>query len=172
VISRNIVKQRGQKIDRPTKNRRRRTIAVDDRCLRLFKDQLDAAQERAAVAGVDLIDDPYVLTVSLTGDDPWDPDTITQFFARIRKRLGLDDELKFHGFRRFMDTYGQELGFSLAQVSIRAGHDPAVASKHYTGKVAPSDRAIADAIGDLIRGTAERAPAEPTGWPEPALDSH
>lgn len=31
-----------------------------------------------------------------------------------------------------MDTYGQELGFLLAQVAMRAGHDPAVASKHYT----------------------------------------
>ena len=38
------------------------------------------------------------------------------------------------GRRRFMDTYGQELGFSLAQMSIRAGHDPAVASKHHTGR--------------------------------------
>lgn len=70
-----------------------------------------------------------VFTASLDGSEPWDPDTITQFFARIRGRVGLSDEIKFKGFRQFMDTYTQELGFSLAQVSIRAGHDPAAAKQ-------------------------------------------
>ncbi len=34
------------------------------------------------------------------------------------------------------DAYGQDLGFSPAAVAMRAGHDPSVASKHYTGKIA------------------------------------
>lgn len=51
-----------------------------------------------------------------------------------------------------MDTYGQELGFSLAQVSIRTGHDPAVASKHYTGRVNEDDRKLADAMSQLLDG--------------------
>lgn len=105
--------------------------------------QLAASAERAAVAGVELVDDPYVFTVSITGDEPWDPDTITQYFGRLRVRVGLD-HIEFKSLRRFMDTYAQELGFSLAQVSLRAGHDPAVASKHYTGRVSATDRAIAD----------------------------
>lgn len=83
------------------------------------------------------------------GSDPWDPDTITQFFSRLRKRLDLE-HLEFKGLRRFMDTYGQELGFSLAQVSMRAGHEPAVAAKHYTGRVLTADRELADAIGTLV----------------------
>ena len=49
-----------------------------------------------------------------------------------------------------MDTYGQELGFSLAQVAMRAGHDPAVASKHYTGRVVQADRDLALAISELL----------------------
>jgi hypothetical protein len=68
------------------------------------------------------VDDPYVLTTSLIGADPWDPDTISQYFARLRGRAYLD-HLEFKGLRRFMDTYGQELGFSMAQVAMRAGHD-------------------------------------------------
>jgi hypothetical protein len=151
LISRNVVKQDGRKIDRPTKNRRMRLVAVDNRCLDSLRAQLDAAVERAEAAGVDLVDDPYVFTVSLDGSEPWDPDTITQYFARVRSRLGFSSELKFKGFRRFMDTYGQELGFSLAQVSIRAGHDPAVASKHYTGRVGETDRALADSMAELLK---------------------
>lgn len=62
----------------------------------------------------------------------------------------LRSELQFKHLRKFMETYGQDLGFSLAQVAIRAGHDPAVASKHYTGRVAESDRELATAIEDLL----------------------
>lgn len=148
-ISRNIVRQDGRKIDRPTKNRRRRAIAVDDRCLAFLRSQLDEAEYRAEVAGVAIVGDPYVLTASLGGDEPWDPDTITQYFGRLRHRLDLD-HLEFKGLRRFMDTYGQELGFSMAQVAMRAGHDPAVAGRHYTGRVSQADRDLAGAIGQLL----------------------
>lgn len=148
-ISRSIVKRDGRKLDRPTKNRRRRLVAVDGRCLEMFRDQIRKADERAVTAGVDPVADPYVFTASLDGGEPWDPDTITQFFARIRGRVGLD-HLAFKGLRRFMDTYGQELGFSMAQVAMRAGHDPAVAGKHYTGRVVQADRDLAGAIGELL----------------------
>ncbi len=95
-----------------------------------------------------MLDNAPQLALTLPSD-PWDPDTITQYFARLRKRLDLE-HLNFKGLRRFMDTYGQELGFSLAQVSMRAGHDPAVAAKHYTGRVAQTDKDLAEAIGRLV----------------------
>ena len=47
-------------------------------------------------------------------------------------------------------TKAKELGFSLAQVAMRAGHDPAVASRHYTGRVSEADRLIADALSGLL----------------------
>ena len=53
--------------------------------------------------------------------------------------------------RAFMDTYGQELGFTLTQVAMRAGHDPAVASRHYTAKVSETDQQIAEALSELLR---------------------
>lgn len=112
--------------------------------------RLDGAQERADAVDVKLVDDPFVFADSLDGAEPWDPDMITQYFGRLRDRLQLH-HLEFKSLRRFMDTYGQELGFSLAQVAMRAGHDPAVAAKHYTGRVSQADRDLADAIGQLVR---------------------
>jgi integrase len=149
LIDRNIVKQAGQKVERPTKNRRSRLVAVDERVLRFLADQLQQARQRAEVAGVDLEVDPYLLTCTVTGSEHWDPDTITQYFSRVRVRLGLA-HLEFKGLRSFMDTYGQELGFSLAQVAMRAGHDPAVAGKHYTGRVSQADRDLAAAMATLL----------------------
>lgn len=52
-------------------------------------------------------------------------------------------------------TYGRELGFSLAQVSMRAGLDPA-AAKHDTGRVRDTDRQLADAIARLLANTSDR----------------
>ncbi len=116
----------------------------------MFADRIEEVNEWARATGATLVADPYLFSCSPTGDDPWDPDTITQYFGRLRDRLGLD-HVEFKGLRRFMDTYGQELGFSLAQVSIRSGHDPAVASKHYTGRVTESDRELAAAMSKLLK---------------------
>lgn len=49
-----------------------------------------------------------------------------------------------------METYGLDLGFSPAAVAMRAGHDPSVASRHYTGKIAATDRALASAVASLL----------------------
>ena len=60
------------------------------------------------------------------------------------------DHLTFHTLRKFMETYGQDLGFSPVQVAIRAGHDPAISTKHYTGKVDQTDRELAAAVASLL----------------------
>ncbi len=52
--------------------------------------------------------------------------------------------------RKFMETYGQEMGYSVTQVAIRAGHDPSIAAKHYSGRVAETDRALANAVASLL----------------------
>ena len=150
-VDRSIFKEAGQKVEGPTKNRRRRTIAVDDRSLTIFRSHIETVDGWAISVGAEAPHDAYVFTDSPIGTEPWDPDMITQFFRRLRVRLGLE-HIDFHSLRRFMDTYGQELGFSLAQVAVRAGHDPAVASRHYTGRVEEVDRALAKAMSDLLAG--------------------
>jgi len=55
-----------------------------------------------------------------------------------------------HDLRRFMETYGQELGYSVAQVAMRAGHDPSVAARHYSGRMHETDRQLAAAVATLL----------------------
>ena len=50
----------------------------------------------------------------------------------------------------YLETYGQEMGYSVTQVAMRAGHDPSIAAKHYSGRVAETDRALAAAVASLI----------------------
>ena len=55
-----------------------------------------------------------------------------------------------------METYGQEMGYSVTQVAIRAGHNPTVAARHYSGEVAETDRELAAAVASLTVPPVER----------------
>ncbi|MFP5488196.1 MAG: tyrosine-type recombinase/integrase [Acidimicrobiia bacterium] len=149
-VSASIVNLPGQSLGEiPTKNRRTRTLALDELTRAILRAQVADVAARAKVLHVRLVDDPYVFTDEPDGSVPWKPDTISQYFGRLRKRVGLD-HLDFHHLRRFMETYAQEMGFSVAQAAMRAGHDPSVAAKHYTGRVTETDRRLANAVASLL----------------------
>lgn len=131
------------------KNQEDRSLALDRATLSLMASNLDMMKHRAATIGAELIDDPFLFSNEPDGSVPWRPGSISQYFGRLRVEVGLDN-LKFKHLRSFMDTYGQEAGFSLAQVALRAGHDPAVASKHYTARVTETDRRLAEALADYL----------------------
>ena len=133
----------------PTKNRRRRELAVGTKTMDILRAQLDQLDGQALACMVDLVDDPFLFSDSADGSDPLRPGAITLYFSRLRTRSGLD-HLQFKHLRRFMGTYGQDLGFSLSQVALRAGHDPAVAGKHYTGHIDSADEELAEAIDQLL----------------------
>lgn len=135
--------------EEPTKNRRVRPVALDVFTLKMIAAQHEMLAKRAADAGESLIDEPFLFSDSIDGSVPWRPSMVTRYFARLRERAGFG-ELDFHSLRKFMSTYGQDLGFSGAQVALRAGHDPSVAARHYTGRIAETDRALAHAVASLL----------------------
>jgi integrase len=133
----------------PTKNRRIRTIAIDELTSAILRAQVAMVRDRANFGRVPVVADAFVFTDAADGSEPWKPDAVSKFFARLRKRINLD-HLDFHYLRKFMETYGQEMGFSVTQVAMRAGHDPAIAAKHYSGRVSETDRALATAVASLL----------------------
>ncbi|MCP5039814.1 MAG: site-specific integrase [bacterium] len=150
IVARSIIDLNGRELEEaPTKNRRIRRVSVDDRTLALLVEQMNMMRKRATEAEVELVADPYVFSDAVDGAAPWRPGAVTQYFTRLRKRLDLD-HLNFHTLRKFMETYAQDLGFSPVQVAMRAGHDPSVAAKHYTGHVAEADQALAEAVSSLL----------------------
>ena len=137
----------------PTKNRRERMLALDELTLSMLRAQVQFLEQRARLARVDLVPDAYVFSDDIRGAVPWKPDAVSQYFGRLRTRAGLQ-HLDFHDLRRFMETYGQEMGYSVAQVAMRAGHDPSVAARHYSGRVVQTDRELAQAVASLLASTA------------------
>lgn len=134
----------------PTKNRRVRTIAIDEMTTDILRAQVEMVRDRARLVRVAVVTDAFMFSDAPDGSEPWKPDAVSRFFARLRKRIDLD-HLDFHYLRKFMETYGQEMGFSVSQVAMRAGHDPAIAAKHYSGRVSETDRALATAVASLLR---------------------
>jgi integrase len=126
-----------------------RHVALDPFTVSMLRTQLEMMEVRADNFGCQLADDYYIFSDAVDGSEPWKPDAIARYFTRIRERVGLD-HLHFHYLRKFMETYGKQLGFSAVQVALRAGHDPSVAAKHYTGNIEESDRALASAVASLL----------------------
>ena len=150
-VAHSILEPKNQPLtEAPTKNRRVRHLAIDQHTTDTLARQVSMIEQRASEQGISLVPDPFVFTDALDGATPWRPGAITLYFARLRKRASLD-HLTFHSLRKFMGTYGQDLGFSPVQVAMRAGHDPSVAAKHYTGNIAEADRALADAVAALLK---------------------
>lgn len=87
----------------PTKNRRERRVALDELTMSMLRAQVDFMRDRAALAGIELLEDAYVFSDAIDGSTPWRPGSITLFFARLRERVGLG-HLDFHYLRKFMET--------------------------------------------------------------------
>lgn len=133
----------------PTKNRRVRDVALDQRSVEIIGRQIELMVGRAADLGAELVPNFFLFSDAADGSIPWKPDSVTQYFVRLRERCDLK-QFDLHSLRKFMETYGQDQGFSAAQVAMRAGHDPSVAAKHYTGNVVEADRALASAVASLL----------------------
>jgi len=137
------------RVEIPTKNRRLRVVALDKATAQTLAEQLTMLQERAAFAGVALRPNAFLFSDEVDGSEPWKPDALTRYFTRVRARVGLE-HLTFHGLRKFMETYAQQLGYAPSQVAMRAGHDPSVMGRHYTGRIEEADRALAESVAALL----------------------
>jgi integrase len=141
-----------------TKNRQIRDNHLDDVTIAVVVEQIEWMRARAAAAGGTLDDDAYLFSEDLQGRTHWSESIVTKFFAKLADDNDLE-QYTFKHLRKFMDTWGQELGFSREDVAKRAGHDPEVAWKAYTGQVAAKDRALSAAIADHLVELAGDRPA-------------
>ncbi|MCP5034735.1 MAG: hypothetical protein GY939_23260, partial [Actinomycetia bacterium] len=99
-------------IEGTTKNRRLRSLAVGPKTLGLIQAQRTMMSERAAECDVELAGDAFIFSDAIDGSAPWKPDAVTQYIGRLQTRANAPTEIKFR-LRKFMETCGHDLGFSL-----------------------------------------------------------
>lgn len=109
-----------------------RKVALDAATIAHVVAHTARAQEAAKLVGTELVANPYVFSYSYDGSTPWQPDTITQRWGRLRKRHGLDG-VRLHDLRHWAATDMLGAGVDVRTVAGRLGHaHPAVTLNVYS----------------------------------------
>lgn len=133
-----------------TKNRQIRDVSLDQLTVNVVLEQIRFMEARAGHA---LPSTAFLFSDDPLGQRPWREEQITRPFSKLADANGCA-HLTFKHLRKFMSTYGRELGFTSEDVADRAGHDVAVAEKHYRGSVKSSrDQELSAGLAGLITAT-------------------
>ncbi len=133
-----------------TKTHAARRIALDDETMSVLDVQRQRLEHRATVCDLEFDDQSYMFTSTADGADPLHPDTITNSFSRICKKLGLQG-VRLHDLRHLHATQLLAAGVPVRTVSGRLGHANAATTLNvYAHFLEASDREAADVIGNLL----------------------
>jgi integrase len=151
-----------------TKTHQRRTIALDDALSAVLALRRADQETYAAKVGVTLVADPFVLSPAADGSTAYNPDTLTDYFKRAAKRLGITTH--FHELRHFAATTAIASGADVRTVAGRLGHaDASVTLRVYAHALEARDRDLAGVLGAAVLGPVDRRPkADQGGAPAPA----
>jgi integrase len=146
-----------------TKTHQARRIALDPSTVEVLREQREAADGRAAAAGLTLGPWAYVWSQQLDAGEPYRPDRVTGSFCFLRDSLGLG-HLTFHGLRHFSATTLAGQGIGVRTIAGRLGHaNPAITLRTYAHFLDTADREAAAAIGkavaDLCPASSKRSSA-------------
>ncbi len=148
----------------PTKTGRARRITLDTASLQILAAHRARVEGWAHGAGIEVADDGYILSPLPGGHQPMRPDSLTEGFRRLRKKLGLT--LTFHDLRHFTATQLIGAGIDARTVADRLGHaDASTTLRIYAGVLDERSGAAARTIGALVAGPPKSLP----GLTEPDL---
>jgi integrase len=151
LIERNLVQRGRQRKEKGTKTHQARRIALDEATMAVLAEHRDRCRARAAAARTSLRADGYVFSDVPGGGTPLLPDSVTQRFRRLARRLGVPTTL--HGFgRHYAATQLLAAGVDLRTVAGRLGHGGGGATtlRVYASFVAAADRRAAELLGQRL----------------------
>lgn len=138
-------------IEKDTKSHQSRRIALDGATLELLRERRDEQLALSRAARVDLLPYAFVFTDSVSGNEPWQPDRVTQAFGRLCSANGIKG-VRLHDLRHFAATHMLTSGVDVRTVSGRLGHaDASTTLGVYSQFMESADAEAADVLGDLLR---------------------
>jgi integrase len=159
LIERNLVQRGRQRKEKATKTHQARRIALDEATLAILAEHRERCRARAAAARTSLRGDGYVFSDVPGGGTPLLPDSVTQRFRRLARRLGVRTTL--HGFgRHYAATQLLAAGVDLRTVAGRLGHGGGGATtlRVYASFVAAADRRAAELLGQQLTRPSQTQP--------------
>lgn len=147
MIDETVIAVGDQRLTKPTKTDEPRRIALGSVEAGVVHGRIEAQKQQAEEAGVVLVDDPFLFSSRLTGDQPLKPDRVTGFMRRVRTEAGLP-HLKTHHLRHWMATEWLGAGVDVVTVAGRLGHsNPNTTYRVYSHFLPERDREAADRLG-------------------------
>jgi len=101
-VERSIGQRSGRTWEKDTKTHQHRRIALDPETLALLSEHRDRCEARAAALDLTLTDDGFVFSPAVDGTAHLKPDSVSQRYARLVRRLGIATTI--HKLRHYSAT--------------------------------------------------------------------
>ena len=110
----------GKWIEKDTKTHQHRRVVLDDETVDVLREHRARCQQNAGSLGLELPPTAYVFSLEPDGGGFLIPDTVTQRYDRMAKRLGITTTL--HKLRHYSATELLSAGVDIRTVAGRLGH--------------------------------------------------
>ncbi|HET9656650.1 MAG TPA: tyrosine-type recombinase/integrase [Kineosporiaceae bacterium] len=139
-----LIDKRWVRLD--TKTHQQRRIALDDDTVEILREHLARADAIAAQLGIKIGPSGHLFTLTPDASVAMNPDTVTQRYDRMVKRLGIDTTL--HKLRHYSATELIAAGVDIRTVAGRLGHGGGGTTtlKVYAAWVSEVDQRAAQAL--------------------------
>jgi integrase len=125
----------------PTKTHQRRDVAIDDALGAFISQRQDEQRAYAETVGVELVNDPYLLSRSSDGAMPCLPGGLAHAYSRLAAKVGVGGH--FHQLRHYAATTAIASGADARTVAGRLGPaDPSTTLRIYARAVEARDRVL------------------------------
>jgi integrase len=147
LVARNYVQRGRHRREKDTKTHQSRRIALDEETIVVLAEHLERWRARAGTGGIEPVSGGYVFSLLPDGREPLVPDSVTQRFRRLAKRLGVPTNQ--HEFRHYSATQLIAAGVDRRTVAGRLGHGGGgtATPRVYSHWVAASDQRAAELLG-------------------------
>jgi len=152
-VERSIGQANGETYVKETKTGDRRVLSIEDPATSDLLRDLRADQAAyAELVGVDLVEDPYIVTDEPRGHKPLTPSLISHRRRVVRKACPMVSSVRFHDFRHTNISEQIAGGVDVRTVAGRVGHSSArMTPDRYAHVIPAADKAAAAVIGSLLK---------------------
>ena len=150
VIDRAVVFGPDGLVEKPTKSRQSRRIALDQATVTRLTAYRRQAEAAALQLGGTLASEAYVFSRDPLGATAWFPDSVTRSFRRLCTKAGIEG-VRLHDLRHYVATELISAGVDVRTVAGRLGHrDASTTLNIYAGFRPESDRAAAELLATTL----------------------
>jgi integrase len=145
-LEKSIGQRSGRTWEKDTKTHQHRRIALDPETVSLLSEHRHRCEERAAALEMVLSDDAFVFSLAVDGSVHLKPDSVSQRYARLARRLGISTTI--HKLRHYSATELISAGVDVRTVAGRLGHGGGGTTtlKVYAAWVSESDQRAATSL--------------------------